>query len=296
MFLKKYTVKQVSRFAKQGVAIALMMVMIAVMGGIPVYAASGITVTVKDGGATSICYAMEGELVSDLLTRIEKTPGKNDIIDIDPETPLAEGDVINITRINYKTRKESKVVEFETIYRYSPDVKAGDEKVVTQGSDGKSEFIYEQVYINGELSNETLMEERVAIAPVNKEIEMGFRTMPVSRMDFDAEFDENGEPINYSNVLRGQRSAGYSARDGAGTASGIALADVGYVAVNPKVIPYGSKLFIQTDNGKFIYGYAIAADTGIALMDGRIAVDCFYDTYEESANHGIKNVDIFILE
>jgi len=68
------------------------------------------------------------------------------------------------------------------------------------------------------------------------------------------------------------------------------------VAVNPNVIPYGSKLFIKCIDNKFIYGYAIAADTGTSLINGVIAVDLFYDTLQECINHGIRSVDIFVLE
>ena len=73
-------------------------------------------------------------------------------------------------------------------------------------------------------------------------------------------------------------------------------ADVGHVAVNPDVIPYGSKLYITSADGKFIYGYAIAADTGTGLMQGIVDVDLFYDTYYESCLNGRRIVNIYILE
>ena len=57
----------------------------------------------------------------------------------------------------------------------------------------------------------------------------------------------------------------YSARPGAGTASG-RKAIPGHIAVNPNVIPYGTKLYITTPDNKVVYGYAVAADTGTALV------------------------------
>ena len=47
----------------------------------------------------------------------------------------------------------------------------------------------------------------------------------------------------------------------------------GYVAVDPDIIPYGSKLYIMTKDGSWDYGYAIAADTGGAMLSGRVLVD-----------------------
>ena len=41
------------------------------------------------------------------------------------------------------------------------------------------------------------------------------------------------------------------------------------MAVDPDVIPYGTKLYITSTDGKFVYGYAVATDTGIAVQKGR---------------------------
>ena len=68
------------------------------------------------------------------------------------------------------------------------------------------------------------------------------------------------------------------------------------MAVNPNEIPYNTKLYIASPDGSFVYGYAIASDTGTALMEGLIGVDLFYDTYMESALNGVKYVNIYILE
>ena len=43
------------------------------------------------------------------------------------------------------------------------------------------------------------------------------------------------------------------------------IARVGTVAVDPKVIPLGTALYIVTDDGEYIYGYCIAEDTGGAV-------------------------------
>ncbi|MBR6743854.1 MAG: 3D domain-containing protein, partial [Clostridia bacterium] len=70
----------------------------------------------------------------------------------------------------------------------------------------------------------------------------------------------------------------------------------GSVAVNPNKIPYGTKMYITTPDNSFVFGYAIAADTGTGLMANIIDVDLFYDTYEESCWNGLRSVNIYILE
>ncbi len=115
----------------------------------------------------------------------------------------------------------------------------------------------------------------------------------VSKLDFGYTLNGN-VPSSYSKVITNAKATGYSAKAGAGTASG-RPAMVGHVAVNPNVIPYGTKLYITSADGSFVYGYAIAADTGTALMDGRVDVDLFYNTYAESCQNGVKWVNIYIL-
>ena len=46
---------------------------------------------------------------------------------------------------------------------------------------------------------------------------------------------------------------------------------------------------------KFVEGYAVATDTGIAVQDGRILVDLFYETYAESVINGAINVNVYVV-
>lgn len=64
-----------------------------------------------------------------------------------------------------------------------------------------------------------------------------------------------------------------------------------YVAVDPKKIPYGTKLLIPG------YGEVTAGDTGAALRnyDG-YAIDVYFDTYEEAMAWGVKYLEVEIIE
>lgn len=59
------------------------------------------------------------------------------------------------------------------------------------------------------------------------------------------------------------------------------------IAVDPRVIPMGSKVYIEG------YGYAIAADTGSAIK-GNI-IDVFFNTEAQALNWGRRNVTIRII-
>lgn len=61
----------------------------------------------------------------------------------------------------------------------------------------------------------------------------------------------------------------------------------GIVAVDPNVIPMGTKLYIEG------YGNAIAADQGGAIKGNRI--DLFFDSHQEALDWGMKTVKVTIL-
>ena len=62
------------------------------------------------------------------------------------------------------------------------------------------------------------------------------------------------------------------------------------------VVPYGTRLYIVSSDGRYNYGYAIAADTGGALRSGRVLVDLFYNTERECVNFGRRQVKVYILD
>ena len=115
---------------------------------------------------------------------------------------------------------------------------------------------------------------------------------------------KNGIPMEYSYVLREQRATGYWRSGnvwGAGSRAceartGIYYCTAGTVAVRASQIPYGTKMYIRTPGGGFIYGYAVANDTGTALEEGIIDVDLFYDSYQESVLNSVRWVDIYVLD
>ena len=107
-------------------------------------------------------------------------------------------------------------------------------------------------------------------------------------------FDSNARPLEYKQLITGKASAYYQDPATHSTSTGRKLM-AGHVAVNPKQIPYGSKLWVRTTNGKIIYGYAIAADTGGFAKQGRITIDLFFNSESECYSFGIKDVEIYVL-
>ena len=199
---------------------------------------------------------------------------------------------VTIKRVTYKTESSKEKIEFDTVKKNSDDVELGETKVKTEGKDGEKIVTREVKYIDGEKTSDKVVAEKTIKKPVDEVILVGTKGAATSG-GAGTFTDSNGATVAYSQVLTGSGTA-YTAPAGAGTATGV-LAYHGGVAVNPNIIPYGSKLYIVSTDGSFVYGYATAVDTGGALMDGSAIVDCFYNTYDECVNFGRRDVNVYVL-
>ena len=100
----------------------------------------------------------------------------------------------------------------------------------------------------------------------------------------------HGKKYKKKIVMRG---TAYDPSAGKWTASGT-RARVGAVAVDPRVIPLGTKLYIESADGFPTYGFAVAEDTGGAIKGNRI--DVFYNSRSQALRFGRRNVVVYILE
>ena len=99
--------------------------------------------------------------------------------------------------------------------------------------------------------------------------------------------------ITYSDKLSVTCTA-YSCEGYTGITATGTVARVGAVAVVPRYIPLGTKMYIVSTDGDYVYGYCVAEDIGGAIK-GRI-VDLYFNTSEECWTFGRRAVKIYILE
>ena len=71
---------------------------------------------------------------------------------------------------------------------------------------------------------------------------------------------------------------------------------VGVVAVDPREIPYGSILWIASPDGSFVYGYAIAGDTGGFIHNSETVVDLYMDSVVEMNTFGRRNLNVYVIK
>jgi len=251
-------------------------------------------VTVRADGVEQSIMVTDGT-VSDALAKTNVIVAPTDTVNHSMSKPLERGDYIVVERVQKHILTVDKVIPYETEIKETSLLAVGKKKVLVNGVSGKQTLTYEETLVDGVATDKVLISTDVTKKPQNAVVLVGAKKA-ISPLVFDNyPLDKNGVPANYKKLLANQSATGYSARAGAKTASG-KYAKTGYIAVNPNVIPYGTKMYIASPDNKFIYGYCIAADTGSGLIAGHTDVDLFYDTYLESCLNGRRNVNIYILE
>lgn len=256
---------------------------------INIYKTKTVSVT-ADGKTKDVKLALVN--VYDALNYAGYEVDDDDILSTSHSDDVENINSVTIKRVTYKTESTKEKIAYDTVKKNSDKVELGETKVKTKGKDGEKIVTREVKYIDGKKSSDKVVAEKRIKEPVDKVVLVGTKGAATSG-GAGTFTDSNGATVAYSQMLTGSGTA-YTAPAGAGTATGVP-AYHGGVAVNPNIIPYGSKLYIVSTDGSFVYGYATAVDTGGALMDGSAIVDCFYNTYDECVNFGRRDVNVYVI-
>lgn len=194
------------------------------------------------------------------------------------DSALTSGSKVEIARItSTQMAHRDEVVPVEVVRERDDTLAKGEEKVAQQGSEGIRTIEEETFYSNGKVIKKQVVKETNTKAMVPTIIKEGTREVETSR-----------GTSRYRQVLTMEATA-YLPTDGGGhgiTASGM-VARRGVVAVDPNVIPLGTRLYIPG------YGEAVAGDTGGAIQGHRI--DLVMESYSEAMNFGRRSVEVYVL-
>lgn len=269
----------------------------------------------------SVVYRDEFHYANTTIDSAYSTVDTNDEAETETEEPLLG--MFSSTEYVMKpvTITTTEEVVTETIkhgYKkvYSDKLYKGDTKT-TDGEHGEKKVTYSVVTLNGIEVSREVVEEVVIKEAVSQVQTIGTLRRPGDPIKTSADvkcistlkpkepiaLDKNGKPVNYTKVITGKATAYCNHCDGNSTAYyGKNSARPGYIAVNPKMIPYGTKLYIVTPDGKTTYGYAVAADTGgFAKKNPQKTVADLRMYFSGSkcqcgSYWGRRNVEIYILK
>ncbi|MDL2254603.1 ubiquitin-like domain-containing protein, partial [Ruminococcaceae bacterium OttesenSCG-928-I18] len=239
-------------------------------------------VEVEADGLSYEANVVEGT-VADLLKKCEVVLEGEDFVEPSLETPLSEGLRAEVHRVSYEEESTRAEVEEKEVDAYLEKLLAEDpDSPFRKSNAGIYDVTYRHRLVDGEVESS----EVVSLVPViqprdpgSSAFEPGVPCSTIAEFE-DVEMGIDGLPVDATRVMKGTVCTAYSSSGGRG-ASGLGLY-CGTVAVNPNVIPYGTRMFITSSDQSFVYGFAIATDTGTAMMQGHVGLDLYFETNAEA--------------
>ena len=276
----------------------------------------GFQVAVNDGGnqkkvwttSTTVAGFLEQQNIQlGELDRVE--PNKNEDVNANSE--------INVVRVEKVTDVVEESIEYATVSRQDSSMQKGKEKVVQPGEEGKQEKHYDVVLENGKEVSRELKKTDVVKKSSDRIVAVGTQVITQTAMKTSnnsskaSKSTQSTEKVKKSTSSKSSSASESksSSNDGrvlkvattaytancAGcsgiTSTGFNLKsnpDAKIIAVDPNVIPLGSKVYVEG------YGTAIAADTGGAINGNKI--DVFFSSKSAAYAWGSKSVQITILD
>lgn len=200
---------------------------------------------------------------------------------------------IKIIRVKEELIKEDISLPFQEVRRANGRMDKGVERTVKDGKEGTRQKVFKIVYEDGKETIRELIKDSVISNPINKIIEFG------TILNFKT---ARGEVVRYSKVLDMRATAYTSSYQDTGKSPGDphfgitytgTKAKKGVIAVDPDIIPLGTRVYIETEGRGADYGFAVAADIGSAIQ-GKI-IDLYMDTQAAANSWGRRNVKVYIL-
>ena len=254
----------------------------------------------KEQKTVNVC---ENDTVEKVLTCAGFKIDKYDMIEPALDSVVNEDTCIDYVNVDYVTGSYEQAIPHSVKTVYSNKLDKGVRKTTSAGKDGLEQVNYTQKIVDGKLVS-TKVNSKVTLLAAKSSVQIvGTRkpavttssavsTISVLHPSNPIELDENGNPVNYKKHVTVQ-ATGYT-YTGHRCSTGVSPKP-GYIAVNPRIIPYGTKMYIKSSDGRFTYGYAIAADTGGFIYSRPTNVDLFFSSLAQANYFGRRNVEIYIL-
>lgn len=274
------------------------------------------TFTTEGGSAITICRAQtvfinyhgqqmetsaSGETVGELLVRLNLDVESGDVLSHTQDTAVYDGMELRVDRVVCRQETYTTTISHEVTRCNDASIPAGSQDVLIEGRDGEVLCTADVTYVNGVEIQRDVISENVTISPVTEIIAVGTGD-PAKTVDPDGMpvigdgyiILPTGEMLTYTHTAT-IRATAYTHTD-AGcdliTSTGSTV-HWGTVAVDPRYIPYGTRMFIVASDGSYIYGIAEAEDCGGDIKGDRM--DLYMPTYAQCIEFGRRTCTVYFL-
>jgi len=239
-------------------------------------------VTVTIGTGTPVHWNTAAMTVGDVLDDIGYPLHPDDIITPPPETVVTADTAISVILVTYEESEEIAAIPYGTDYLDVQTIPRGTTSRVSYGVEGVARQMQRRRYENGVLAETEVLSSETITEPVNEVLQRGVGGVVSGK---------HGS-FNYSHYIDVTATAYGDYDEVRYTYSGT-LAQAGVIAVDPTVIPLGTKVYVKGDYGD--YGYCSADDIGSGIKGYHI--DIFMEcSREEMLEFGIRKMRVYILE
>ena len=242
-----------------------------------------------------------GETLEMLLNRLELPMGEEYVPSMAWETETYDGMEVKIDRVLKMEQSYTVEVPFEEVEVFDPKLPEGERKVVREGVPGEMTKTAYVSYLNSSETEHTVISEDMLYEPVDRIVAVGTGEQ-YKEVDPNMPAIGNGVIVTaQGEVLTYKRSAqfrttAYSHMD-AGcdmiTATGTTVR-VGAVAVDPTLVPYGTRMFVICNDGSYVYGIATAEDCGGGIKGNQL--DLYMPTRSECFQYGKWMCTVYFLD
>lgn len=216
---------------------------------------------------------MAPRTVADALKKLAISLGEKDKVSLALDHLLQPYDVLKVIRVTERVETVNSEIPYQTVAQAADFPVGLPDRTVSRGGNGLQEQTVKLTLEDGKEVEREVLNQRVVRPPVNQVVSRGAQTS-ISR---------GGRVINFKRAYL-MRATAYS-EPGGTTATGEPV-QWGIVAVDPRVIPLGSKVYV--DN----YGPATALDTGGAIRGNR--VDLYMDSPDAASAWGVRSVVVYL--
>ena len=239
-----------------------------------------------------------GETVAQLLERMGLEVGEEDWLSAGGESRTFDGMYLRIARVLRQEQTYAATIPYATLCCGDPTLPVGTEQLLRQGKNGEMIRTAEVTYINGIEESRKLLSEQVIVQPVDAILAIGtgqlYKEVETSTLPMVGNGIitlPTGEVLTYNRVISSLATA-YC--DKGKTATGT-QARVGAIAVDPEYIPYGTRMFIMSKDGEYVYGIATAEDCGSKQFIYGTRIDLHYNTRAECIQFGARMCWVYVL-
>jgi 3D (Asp-Asp-Asp) domain-containing protein len=223
-------------------------------------------------------YVSCGETVGAILSEAGVPLGEKDRVYPGLQTQAYNGARIRVTRIEEKLVVQTEPIGFKRTIKFNPYSTTG-RRVICEGVPGEKEVKYLVTYKDGVKVGHKVLEARVVKEPLSEIVSLSRGAVLTSR---------DGSYLRSLRMIATAYTPFHCGGSRSGrTACGMP-AGYGIVAVDPRVISLGTKLYVEG------YGVCVAGDTGGAIKGSRI--DLGFDTYSQAIRFGRRRVSVYVLE